>query len=168
MRRAIVVVPLLGILLGIAAPLARYAQGRRHEQTAIDVLERVRAAQDAIHRRTGGYAITLPGLSTACSAGPAFDADAVEALTAAGYGLTVRSAIGAAQVAAPDCGGPALASDYYAAAAPLGPSQPGLQAFAATAQGDVYLAYDGLAPTESDIARGLATPLSQRAAFKIP
>ena len=169
MRPAIWLVPLLGTVVAIAFPLTRYVEKRRHEQTAIDVLQEVRRGQETFRQQWGGYATDIATLGAACgSVKPALDQAALTRLHDHGYRLSLRAARGAAVLETRDCRGHALTTDFYAAAEPIDAGEAGQQAFAARASGDVQLSYDGLAPNEAHMAAGLSTPLSQRATFRIP
>ena len=108
----------------MSVPLTRYALARRDEQVAVEVLQRVGDAQQAFHRQEGD-ATEVDSLVHPCAAGPGFlDPTLVPRLTTAGYRLQVRAAAGAPSPAgAQDCHGRSLAGDYYAAVAPLDPSQ---------------------------------------------
>jgi hypothetical protein len=160
--------PLVGTLVAAAVPLVRYARMQRDEGVAIDVMARVQGAQAAFQRLTGGFATDAASLTRACEGSePVLAPDVLSGLTAAGYGLLLRAAEGAI-IGGRDCLGRDLASDYYAAVAPLSPETVARQAFASRGDGRIYLFVDGLAPRERDMASGLATPLEARDSFKIP
>jgi type II secretory pathway pseudopilin PulG len=168
-RRAIYLIPVLGIAAAVALPLVRHVQKQQRESRAVDALEAVRAAQERFRTAAGGYATGVESLVAGCAAaGPALDAGWLARLDHIGYGLQLRAAEGAATFDEPDCQGRPIAADYYVAAAPIDAAQPAQEAFAARAQSGVYLFYDGLAPREADIDSGLATPLEQQGTFKIP
>lgn len=169
MVRAAFLVPIAGILIAAAVPLTRYVEKQRHEQAVIDVLQQVRHAQRAFQQSAGGYATAIETLTTGCGSERAvLGLDVLSRLRDAGYRLTVRGAIDAPSRDRPDCHGRPLARDYYAAVEPLDAFEAGQQAFSARAEGDIYVFFDGVAPTEGSIARGLATPLAQRSRFRIP
>jgi type II secretory pathway pseudopilin PulG len=167
-RRATLVVPMVGILMAVALPLTRYVQKRRAEESAIQVLQQVREAQQAFRRQWGGYASDVDSLVAVCGSGRVLDPEVFERLRIRGYGVSLRARFGAARLAERDCRGREMAADYYVAIQPTTAGQAGQQAFASGATGDIYIFYDGIAPSETDIANGLATPLSQRSSFRIP
>jgi hypothetical protein len=133
----------------------------------MDAIADVREAQRRLQRRTGGFATELNSLTRGCDGAPELSDEVLASLERAGYALQLRAA-GSATIIGRDCDGFALADDYYVAAAPRDSSKPGQQAFAARAGGDLFLFYDGVAPRESEMNRGLATPAAQRGRFKIP
>ena len=167
MRRAITLVPLLGALTGVSVPLMRHFEQRRHERVAIEVLREVQAAQEQLRRKVNGYAADVASLIAGCpDNAPQTGSGWPARLEEAGYVLIIRPAAGA-QDAGP-CGSRRLAADYYASVEPRTATALGQQAFAARAGTGIYLFYDGIAPTEQDIGRGLATPLEQRSTYRIP
>jgi hypothetical protein len=169
MTRAMVLVPLAGILVSVAVPLVRYAQKQRDERIAIEVLTEVRAAQERFRTHSGGYATDTASLLEGCgSSRPAMDDRTLGRLSDSGYTLELRAAHGLTALPGRDCHGRSLTSDYYAAVAPVNVSRAAQQAFAAQARGDIFIFYDGIPPSESDIANRLATPLAERSRFTIP
>jgi hypothetical protein len=167
--RATILIPLAGIAVAVAVPLVRYAQAQRDELIAIEVLAEVRAAQERFRMQSGGYATDAASLVAGCAGSrSALDPRMLGRLSGSGYTLALRAARGVAASPGRDCHGRALTADYYAAVAPVDASRAAQQAFAAQAAGDIFIFYDGIAPTEADIAQGLATPLAERSRFKIP
>jgi hypothetical protein len=159
---------LVGTVVAAAVPLIRYAGMERDERTAIRVLQRVHAAQVEFQRRTGGFAIDPASLTTACPGAQAvLPSESLAELADADYSFELRAPAGAI-VNGRDCQGREIASDYYVAAAPRSAAAAGRQAFAGRSDGRLHLFYDGIAPRETDIAAGLATPLELRETFKIP
>jgi type II secretory pathway pseudopilin PulG len=166
-RRAILVVPLVGILIAIALPLTRYVQKQQAEETAIQVLQDVRDAQRAFKAQWGGYATDADAL-VVCGTGRMLDAALLDRLGGRGYGMSLRAGFGATSLAERDCRGREMATDYYVSIQPTSARNAGQEAFAAGATGDIYVFYDGIAPSEAEIANGLATPLTLRSSFRIP
>ncbi len=166
-----VILPLVGIALAVAVPLARHAQKVRAEHTAAEFLAHVRAAQQRFREehQSAGYASALASLTTACpGSGGAAMGQPTATLIDAGYHVRLRPADGAVTVG-DDCHGRPLASDYYVAAEPISAETPAQQAFAVTAAGRVFVFFDGIAPRERDMAAGgLATPLDRLDVFTIP
>jgi hypothetical protein len=159
-----------GIVIAVAVPLTRYVQKQRDEGAAIEVLQHVRGAQERFRAVNGGYATDMASLVESCGSAPAaLDRRHLTHLDSVGFTIELRAAAGViADLARRDCHGRAVASDYYVAAAPVDSSQAAQEAFAARAVGDIFLFYDGIAPREADMASGLATPLAERARFRIP
>ena len=168
-RRVVVVVPLLGALFAAAVPLAQYVEKQRHEETAIEVLQHVRHAQQTFRQLWGGYTTDVDSLTTPCGSEKAtLDEGALARLRENGYRLWIRPAAGAVALETRDCRGRPLSADYFVAAEPIDATVVAQQAFAARAEGDVHISYDGVAPDETLIANGLSTPLEQRSTFRIP
>jgi hypothetical protein len=85
-----------------------------------------------------------------------------------GYVLTLRAATHGTPSGV-DCHGRPTTSDYYAAIAPAPERTDGRRAFAMTSQNPVFVFFDGIAPTEADMASGgLATPRDLLETFRIP
>jgi type II secretory pathway pseudopilin PulG len=103
-----IVVPLVGIVLAVSVPLVRYAMRERDERLAVGVLQQVDAAQRDHHLRTRTYATSVASLIESCNQGVSLPTSLLDALTAAGYALQLRSASGAAVTGA-DCHGAPLA-----------------------------------------------------------
>jgi hypothetical protein len=155
------------LLAVTSVPLVRYAMKDRNERAAIQILERLHAAEHAFHDDARAYAADLAALRTPCGRPPITTEDLAGALEGLGYELHVRAAEGAGPRGT-DCQGRALASDYLATAAPASVWSVARQAFAMRSDGRIYLFYDGVPPTEQDIADGLATPVEARETFTIP
>ena len=168
MSRLVIAIPVLGIFAAVAVPVTRYALKQRHEQTALDVVEDVRAAQERFRRGTGGYASDVASLVTQCPGQDAvLAAGRLDDLRGAGYALTLSAESVEPQMSR-DCHGRAVVPGYFLTAVPVAAEEAAQQAFAARASGDVVVFYDGVAPRPADIAAGLATPAAERNTFKIP
>jgi hypothetical protein len=165
-----VVIPILGTALAVAWPLARYASQERAHAVAIAFLEKSSAAQGAFRNRSGDavYATSLESLIAPCSPAVApIPVDPTGEVRAAGYAITLRAAAGATP-GPPDCRG-TTASDYYLALEPASPDAPGQRSFAMRGDGRIFVFFDGVAPREADmLSGGLAVPLAESAAFRIP
>jgi type II secretory pathway pseudopilin PulG len=159
---------MVGILVGIALPLTRYVQKRRAEAAAIQVLQQLRDAQQTFRTQWGGYATDVDSLVAGCGSGRVVDPAELDRLRSRGYGVSLRASSGARGLPERDCRGREMATDYHVSIQPTASGEAGQQAFAAGASGDIYIFYDGIAPSEADIASGLATPLSRRSSFRIP
>jgi type II secretory pathway pseudopilin PulG len=169
MRQWIVLVPVIGMLAAAALPITRYAMKQRHEQTALEIMEDVRAAQERFREANGGYASDLASLVRPCHSTPAaLGGSRLDELRSAGYVLTLRGEFSPAGPSGADCHARPLAADYFLTAAPVSAEEAAQQAFAARAQGDVVIFYDGIAPRPEDLATGLPTPAAERDTFKIP
>ena len=163
-----VVVPAVGVVIAVSAPLVRYAARERNERTAIMLVTQVHRAQLALRSQAGGFATDVNSLLMPCPGNAALlGSAAIEELARSDYRLELRAAAGA-RVDMVDCNGRPLATDYFVTATPVAPTSAGRQAVAGRSDGRVYLFYDGLAPREIDIDRGLATPVAARDTFKIP
>lgn len=165
-----IAVPLAGIVIAASVPLVRHFDTGRREQIALDGVREVRAAQERFKRTSGGYATHLESLAAPCGGDPAPLAAAwLDRFEDAGYDVVLTAvATGAPPERLRDCHGRPLAADYYLAAAPRPAVVAAQEAFAARSWGDVYLFYDGVAPTLEDMATGLPTPAAERDSFKIP
>lgn len=160
-------VPVAGICIAAAIPLALYGVRDRRERAAIEVMRRIQQAQDAFRDTTGGFASDIASLQVPCVTGaPALADDAVTTLGSVGYSLELRRRRGAVDTGR-DCHGRPVVSDYYVAAAPQSATV-ARQAFAGVGTGRLYLFFDGVAPRERDIDSGLPTPVEARESFKIP
>lgn len=165
-------VPLAGMLIVAGYPLVSHLQRVARETKAERRLTELRQAQEAFRAGDGGggYATALASLTTRCPAASGTPTPAIPALggpdTVNGYVMTVRAAASSRPVGV-DCHGQPTSSDYYAAVAPV--ATDGRRAFAMTSDGRVYVFFDGVAPTETDMAPGgTATPREALDTFKIP
>jgi hypothetical protein len=167
-REWIMVFPIIGTMVTASVPVTQHVTRQRHEQSAVDVIQRLHQAQLAFHTRWGGYAADIASLTTPCPSSEAVLApDQVSSLEASGYSLQLRAAQGA-RAAGRDCFGVTLVDDYFVAAAPMSVDEAGQKAFGGRADGRLYVFFDGIAPRETDISAGLATPLDTVESFKIP
>ena len=134
----------------------------------IEALRHVQAAQRALHAGTGGYAATVATLTATCKGMERMlPPEALATFEARGYALVVRPSR-AGRTAGVDCEGRALTSDYVVSAWPVSASAAARQAYTGLPDGRMFLFYDGIAPSEGDIAKGLATPVAERESFTIP
>ena len=168
MRLWSILLPVIGTCVAAAIPLARYAEKQRDEAVAVNALRQIQDAQERVRDAAGAYATVLATLVEGCQGGAAaLPATVLGELTAAGYVLHLRAAVDAAP-GGTDCAGHPLASDYYVAASPATAGEAAEKAFAGRANGRLFVFVDGIAPSEADIASGLATPLDEINSFKIP
>ena len=167
-RDWIMVFPVIGTIVTASVPVTQHVTRQRHEQIAVDVIQQVHQAQLAFHTRWGGYAADIASLTTPCpSSAPVLAGHQLSFLEESGYSLQLRAAHGAG-ASGRDCFGAALVDDYYVGAAPSSVAEAAQKAFGGRADGRVYVFFDGIAPRESDMSAGLATPLDTVEAFKIP
>jgi hypothetical protein len=163
----------LAAALGMAAiPLWQYAQTVRAETAGQAFLRQLADAQLEFRRRHGDrFATALESLTTPCTGEPValLDVEILRDIGRRGFVVSLRPAAGAAEGVL-DCHGRRTATDYYAAVQPASADAAPHQAYALTGlSGRVYVFFDGLAPLERDMAAGgLARPLDQIGAFKIP
>jgi hypothetical protein len=161
-------VPVTGIALSVAAPLARYAERQRQERAAIAALTALHVEQERFKDRNGGFATDLASLTTPCpGTSGSLNSEVLAEFAAAGYVAEMRIGRGA-PVTGRDCHGRPVAADYYVTASPLSAKQPAQAAFAGRAGGRFYQFFDGIPPREADIAAGLAVDVADRGVFKIP
>jgi type II secretory pathway pseudopilin PulG len=162
--------PLLGVMVAAAFPLGWHIQTLQREQRAEETLHALGTAQLAFRGAggAGGFATDLASLQAPCSGQPPIAAAAPSADTVTGYVMTLRAGRDSTP-AGVDCHGRPTSSDYYAAVAPRPGRTDGRRAFAMTSAGRVFVFFDGIAPTETDMAAGgLATPREVLDTFKIP
>lgn len=160
-------VPLAGAIVVAAVPLLRHAADARTHARVAALVEELRAAQRTLQARAGGYAVDVGSLVTACEGAAAVLApDYLVRLEAEGYLLELRPAVDAL-AAGRDCAQRPLTSDYYLGVEP-GTVDAGARAFAARADGAIFVYFDGVAPREADMTSGLATPLDAIDQLVIP
>ena len=168
MRAWPILVPIIGICVVAGLPLGRYAQKGRDEAVAVQTLRQIQQAQERFRAVVGSYATDAVSLAAGCPGVDAsLPADLLTNLDGAGYVLQLRAAADATTVGH-DCHGHPTATDYYLAASPLTAQETADKAFAGRADGQLYLFVDGIPPSESDLASGLAIRLDEWDSFKIP
>lgn len=166
MRRWVVIVPVLGTLAIVAVPFLSAVQARRDEAAAVRALQRVHDAQERFRAATGAYATDLASLAAGCAGAP--PAPGLTPSSGAGpYRLMLRVA-DRHEPSGHDCHGRPLAPDYYVSASPVPGATTAQRAYAARRDGRIFLFYDQVPPQEAEISGGLATPLDQADAFRIP
>jgi type IV pilus assembly protein PilA len=159
----LIVVAIIGIIAAIAIPGLLRARMSGNEASAIGSMRTVVSAQQTYASSSGGgFAATLTRLGTACPNSTAgfISADLGQANTVEKSGYTVTMAAGAGNVvlAALDCNGTAVNSNYYASAVPLSLGTTGTRAFATNAGGTVWQNTAGTAPTEPFATAGTVSP----------
>jgi type II secretory pathway pseudopilin PulG len=168
MRVWSILVPLVGICVALAQPLARYASQQRDEAAAVRALRQIQEAQERFKAAVGSYATDAATLVASCpDADAALPATVFAALERAGYLVQLRTARGAT-VTGHDCHGRPTATDYYLAAAPQAAWEAADKAFAGRADGQLFIFVDGVPPHESDMASGLPIKIDEVETFKIP
>lgn len=168
MRLWSILLPVIGTCVAAAIPFARYAEKQRDESVAVNSVRQIQDAQERVRDAAGAYATVLATLVEGClGVAPALPAAVLEELAGAGYVLQMRAAVDAAP-GGKDCQGHPLASDYYVAVSPATAGEAAEKAFAGRADRRLFVFVDGIAPSEADIAGGLATPLDEINSFKIP
>jgi hypothetical protein len=165
------VVPVVGAVIALSWPFARYAMKVQSEAAAVEALDEVRAAQTAFRSAggRGGFATSLDSLTTPCNGLAAVLAiSALPDLASRGYEATVRPRRGVGPTGV-DCHGRPTAADYYVGVQPVSSAVSGQRAYAATAKSEAVAFFDGVAPSEEDFGPGgLAVPVSQLTTFRIP
>jgi len=162
----VLAVGLTGIVFAVAVPVRSYEHARSAERAAEETLLAIGNAQIAfrVHNGAGGYAADLASLATACPGST--EPSAFSNVHPSDYSFLIRPALRSKPVGR-DCHGRETVSDYYAAAEPKPGSTP-RQALALTSRGRVYVFFDGVAPTESDMELGgLAVPFDQLDTFRV-
>lgn len=162
-----IIVPVVGIVATSSVPLVRYTVREQHERRAIALVDELRAAQSALRLQSGGYAVDVETLLTACGGAPPLAVDVRPQLADADYELELRAAAGA-RVIGSDCAGHPLVSDYFVAASPASAASAARQAISGRSGGGLYVFFDGIAPREADLDSGLPTPVVARESFRIP
>jgi type II secretory pathway pseudopilin PulG len=163
-----ILVPVIGICLAAALPLARHAQKQRDEGAAVRALRNIQQVQGRFKAAVGSYATDAATLAAGCpGVDAALPADLFANLAGAGYVLQLRPAADGTTVGR-DCHGRPTATDYYLAAAPRTSREAADKAFAGRADGQLFFFVDGVAPREADMAGGLAIPIDALESFKIP
>jgi hypothetical protein len=159
--RALAVIAGLGLVAALLYPVLNTRRAVRQEAAAVALLHEVEAAQALFHEATGGYAASLDSLAAGCDgAAPFLAAPLVGGhIVDAGHEVAMRAAR-AAVPGPPDCHGRPTASDYYVSARPQVMGRDGSRGMAMTSAGRIFLFFDGVPPTEADMAPGgLAMPL---------
>lgn len=173
-------IAIVGTLIAVSYATATRLGPKPRERLAAEALAAIVEAQETF-RATGGrgrYATTLESLATPCPGGEWMGLE-TDSLTGRGYVITLRARQPQptlARAASPDAQGPKLASlqaasvvdchgrptaaDFVASAAPIRAGIDGLRALSTTSTGRIVAFFDGVAPTEIDMAPGgLAMPL---------
>lgn len=164
--RAAIAIALLGLVAAVAYPLATRQTRIERERAAIAWLRAVAEAQTHFRASQGGYAGTLDSLSTPCppttaSTGTSGTSDTPGTLGTLNHTVTLRPAATASEGPL-DCHGRPTFSDFYASARPNLVGRDGLYGLALTATGRIFVFFEGVPPTEQDMAAGgLATPLDE-------
>jgi hypothetical protein len=165
MPSLLLVAPVIGLLLAIGVPLAEHVARERNTRTVIALVQEAMALQAAFQGRAGGYASGGAALAAACASGSEAFGLVQARAAAAGYRVAVCPSA-QAHLVGNACDGTPLISAYLVTAEPVVPGVG--RAVTGVSDGGVFVFYDGVAPTEHDIARGLPTPLDRLNAFRIP
>lgn len=147
-------VAIIGIVSAMALPMLLRARMAGNESSAIGTLRAVNSAEAAFaaSATTGGYAVQLSVLATACPGGSVgfISPDlAVDPSTKSGYTITLDA--GSAVLGPFDCHGSQTRMGYYLTAAPLSIGRSGHRAFATTNKYVLYFRPDGTPPTEREM-----------------
>ena len=147
-------VAIIGIVSAMALPMLLRARMAGNESSAIGTLRAVNSAEAAFaaSATTGGYAVQLSVLATACPGGSVgfISPDlAVDPSTKSGYTITLDA--GSAVLGPFDCHGSQTRMGYYLTAAPLSIGRSGHRAFATTNKYVLFFRPDGIPPTEGEM-----------------
>lgn len=166
--RVLALTAALGLAAAVAYPLVTRQIAINREAAAAEWLYAIGEAQGRFRAANGGYAASLQSLVEPCGDGAAVLAVQLThaRIVDSGHEMAVRPASAASQGPS-DCHGRATTSDFYVSARPLVIGRDGSRGLAMTSAGRVFLFFDGVPPTEADMAPGgLAMPLD--AMSKIP
>lgn len=146
------VVGIIGIVAGIAAPALLRARMNSNETSAIGSIRIVNTAQlDYSSACSGGfYALTFPTLAVGPGGSRGFlSPDLTYALVPQKSGYVYTLAAGAGGVAGPpDCNGAATNAAYYMTALPASVGTSGTRGFAGNQSGAIWQDVSGVAPPE--------------------
>lgn len=159
----LLVVAIIGIIAAIALPAMLRARMSGNEAAAIGSMRSLNSGETSYAATTGhgGFAGLLATLSTPCPGSVAafISADlSSDPSVKSGYVITVtRSA--SSVPGGDDCNGTPTESGYYATALPVVAGNSGQRGFATAGSGTIYFDGTGVAPTEAQMAAGVATPI---------
>jgi prepilin-type N-terminal cleavage/methylation domain-containing protein len=139
----LIVVAIIGIIAAIAIPGLLRARMSGNEASAVGSMRTIVSAQQTYASSSGGgYANLLTVLGATCpgSAAPFISADLGTADTneKSGYNVTMGPASNGVVLAAVDCNGTAVNTNYLATATPLDVGSTGTRAFGTDAGGTVW------------------------------
>jgi prepilin-type N-terminal cleavage/methylation domain-containing protein len=154
----LIVVAIIGIIAAIAVPGLLRARMAGNESSAIGSVRAVNSAETsfAASGGSGGYAVLLSVLATACPGSPvSFISPDLSADPSLKSGYRVALAAGAGSAAGPnDCNGNGTRTDYYVTSEPVSSGSSGHRAFASKGGGTIFFDPTGVAPTEAQMAPG--------------
>ena len=147
-------VAIIGIVSAMALPMVLRARMAGNESNAIGSLRAVNSAEAAFaaSAATGGYAVQLAVLASACPGGSVgyLSPDlALDPSVKSGYTITLDA--GSSTAGPSDCHGGPTRMGYYLTAVPLSVGRSGHRAFATTNKYVLFFKPDGTAPTEADM-----------------
>jgi prepilin-type N-terminal cleavage/methylation domain-containing protein len=148
----LVVVGIIGIVAGIAAPALLRARMTSNETSAIGSIRIVNQAQLGYSSAcaSGFYALTLPTLANGPGGSQGFlSVDLTYAAAPQKSGYVYTMAVGLGGVAGPaDCNGNATNAAYYLTALPASVGTSGTRGFAGNQSGAIWQDVTGAAPPE--------------------
>jgi type II secretory pathway pseudopilin PulG len=147
-------VAIIGIVSAMSLPMVLRARMAGNESNAIGSLRAVNSAEAAFaaSATTGGYAVQLAVLATACPGGSVgyISPDlASDPSVKSGYTITLDA--GGSAAGPSDCHGGPTRMGYYLTAVPLSIGRSGHRAFATTNKYVLFFRPDGTAPTEAEM-----------------
>jgi type IV pilus assembly protein PilA len=154
----LIVVAIIGIVAAIAVPSLLRARMSGNETSAIGSLRAINSAETsyAASAGSGGYAVLLSVLATACPGSPiSFISPDLSTDPSLKSGYTVTLAAAAGSVPGPnDCNGTVTQTAYYVTGVPVSLGNSGQRAFASAGSGTIFFDGAGVAPTEAQMAPG--------------
>jgi prepilin-type N-terminal cleavage/methylation domain-containing protein len=148
----LVVVGIIGIVAGIAAPALLRARMNSNETSAIGSVRIINTAQLDYSSAcaSGFFALTFPTLAVGPGGSRGFlSQDLNYALVPQKSGYVYTMGAGATGIAgAPDCNGAATTTAYYVTALPASVGTSGTRGFAGNNSGAIWQDVSGLAPPE--------------------
>jgi prepilin-type N-terminal cleavage/methylation domain-containing protein len=147
-------VAIIGIVAAMALPMLLRARMAGNESSAIGSLRAVNSAEAAFAAAasTGGYAVQLSVLATACPGGSVgFISPDLAADPSQKSGYTITLGAGSAADGPNDCHGSPTKMGYYLTAVPVSVGRSGHRAFATTNKYVLFFKPDGTAPTEGEM-----------------
>jgi prepilin-type N-terminal cleavage/methylation domain-containing protein len=162
----LIVVAIIGIIAATALPWLMRARMSANEASAIGSLRSIVSSQHGYSASAarGGYAPNLPRLATICpgSSVPFLSSDLTTGVRVLKSGFYVEMSGGAVAGAGPaDCNGSATARGFYVSAVALNAGMSATRAFAAAADGTIWVNVSdagATAPPEGQMTAAGETP----------
>ena len=147
-------VAIIGIVSAMALPMVLRARMAGNESNAIGSLRAVNSAEAAFaaSAATGGYAVQLAVLASACPGGSVgYLSQDLSLDPSLPCNSSSKLEEGSSTAGPSDCHGGPTRMGYYLTAVPLSVGRSGHRAFATTNKYVLFFKPDGTAPTEADM-----------------